>query len=111
MARFADDGQTLLRGSDRGVATQPLEVAVRQGALAIETAPLLAAPSLLHDLQALLCSDLLDRLDSKRKAVVARWQKAARASRDLACRITAPFLDRQVMVSANTDGRADDADQ
>ncbi len=111
LARFADDVQTFLRGSDREVDTQQLDVAIRQGSLAIETVPLLAAPRLFHDLQALLSSDLLDSLDSKRKEVVERWQKAARASRDLAYRITAPFLDRPVMVSTNTDYRADDADQ
>ena len=111
LARFAEDVQSFLRGSDREVDTQQLVVAIRNGSLAIETAPLSAASRLFSDLRLLLASELLDNLDVKRKEVVERWQKAARASRDLAYRITAPFLDRPVMVSAQTDYRADDADQ
>jgi hypothetical protein len=111
MARFADDVQTFLRGVDREVDTQQLEVAIRAGSFAIETAPVSAAPRLFHDLQALLAGELLDRLDAKRLEVVQRWQKAARLGRMLAYRITAPFLERAVVVSADTDYRADDADQ
>jgi hypothetical protein len=111
LARFADDVQVFLRGSGREVDTQQLDVAVRNGSLAIETEPLAAAPRLIHDLQSLLLGELLDGLDSKRKEVMERWQKSARASRDLAYRITAPFLQRPVVISAQSDYRADDADQ
>ncbi|GAA0768805.1 hypothetical protein LRH25_03380 [Ideonella azotifigens] len=111
LARFADDVQTFLRGNGREVDTQQLEVAIRDGSLAIETAPLPAAPKLFQDLQALLTGELLDGLDARRKEVVERWQKAARKSRALAYRISAPFLSQPVVVSAQTDYRADDADQ
>ncbi len=111
LARFADDVQAFLRGSDREVDTQQLDVAVRSGSFAIETAPLAAAPKLMHDLRALLDSELLDSLDIKRKEVLERWQKLARASREVAYRISAPFLDRPVVISASSDFRADDADQ
>jgi len=111
MARFADDVQTFLRGADREVDTHQLEVAVREGSFAIETAPVPAAPRLFHDLQALLAGELLDSLDARRMEVVERWQKAAHLGRTLAYRISAPFLERPVVVSADTDYRADDADQ
>ena len=111
LARFADDVQTFLRGESKEVDTQTLDVAVRQGSFAIETAPIAAAPRLFHDLQALLSSDLLDSLDARRKDVMERWQKAARQGRGLAYRISAPFLQRPVVISADTDYRADDADQ
>lgn len=111
LARFADDVQTFLRGSDGEVDTRQVDVAVQKGSLAIVTAPLAAAPRLFHDLQALLASELLDSVDAKRKEVMERWQKAARASRHVAYRISAPFLDRPISVRADTDFRADDADQ
>ncbi len=111
MARFADDVQAFLRGVGGEVDTQQLEVAIREGSFAIETAPVATAPGLFLDLQALLAGELLDSLDRNRMEVVARWQKAARLGRTLAYRITAPFLERAVVVSADTDYRADDADQ
>lgn len=111
LARFADDVKTFLSGDAKEVDAQSLEVAVRKGSLAIETSPLLAAPKLFADLQALLDGELLDGLDAKRKKVIEGWQKAARQSSQLAYRIYAPFLARPVVVSAETDYRADDADQ
>lgn len=111
MSRFAADVQTFLRGSDREVDTQQLDVSIVTGSFAIKSAPIAAAPRLFHDLQAMLVGELLDGLDSKRKEVVERWQKAARLSRDVSYRISAPFLAHAVVVSADTDYRADDADQ
>lgn len=111
LVRFAEDVQTFLRGEAREVDTQSLDVAVRAGSFAIETAPIAAAPRLFQDLQALLSTDLLDSLDARRKEVMERWQKAARLGRGLAYRISAPFLQKPVIVSADTDYRADDADQ
>jgi hypothetical protein len=112
LVRFADDVQNFLCGEAREVDTQQLEVAVREGSFAIETAPLNAAPRLFQDLQTLVASELLDSLDARRKKVVESWQKAARqCGRGLAYRISAPFLPRPVTVSAQTDYRADDADQ
>ena len=111
LVRFADDVQTFLRGETREVDTQSLEVAVRKGSLAIETAPILVAPRLFADLQALLNGELLDGVDAKRKEVLERWQKAARQTRGLAYRISAPFMQRPVVVNADSDYRGDDADQ
>lgn len=111
LSRFTADVQTFLRGSDREVDTQQLDVSIITGSFAIETAPVVAAPRLFHDLQALLAGELLDGLDAKRKEVVERWQKTTRLSRELSYRISAPFLERPVVVNADTDFRADDADQ
>ncbi|MEI8325068.1 MAG: hypothetical protein WCH44_06810 [Betaproteobacteria bacterium] len=111
LADFSADVATFLRGEDKDVDTNTLEVAVRKGSLAIETVPLLSAPGLFRDLRALLTTELLDTLDAKRREVLERWQKAARQTRQLAYRISAPFLDRPILINAESDYHADDADQ
>jgi hypothetical protein len=111
LAGFSSDVATFLRGEDKDVDTNTLEVAVRRGSLAIETAPLLSAPSLFRDLRTLVAGELLDGLDAKRREVMERWQKAARQSRQLAYRISAPFLERAIEINAESDYHADDADQ
>jgi hypothetical protein len=111
LAGFSSDVATFLRGEDKDVDTNTLEVAVRRGSLAIETAPLLSAPSLFRDLRTLVAGELLDGLDAKRREVMERWQKAARQSRQLAYRISAPFLERTIEINAESDYHADDADQ
>lgn len=107
---FSNDVDEFLRGSNREVDTSALEVAVVPGSLAVQTAPL-ASPGLLADLRHLTASDLIDGLDAKRRAVVERWQKAARTRRGMRIRIAAAFLTQPITISADTDYRADDADQ
>lgn len=111
LAEFSTDVATLLRGSHRELDPAKLEVAVQSGSLAIRTAPVAAAPVLFRDLRSMLDSELLDSLDVKRREVLERWQKAARQVRGIAYRISAPFLARPILVSADSDYRADDADQ
>lgn len=111
LAAFSDDVASFLRGEAKEVDTSTLEVAVKSGSLAIETAQLLVAPQLFRDLQALLNTELLDAVDAKRREVLERWQKAARRTRQLAYRISAPFLEKPIVVNAETDYHADDADQ
>ena len=111
LATFSTDVASFLRGEGKEIDTNTLEVAIVKGSFAIETAPLLVAPRLIADLRALLASDMLDAVDAKRREVMERWQKAARQTRQLAYRITAPFLERPVVVNADTDYRSDDADQ
>ena len=111
LAEFSADVAAFLRGDDKDVDTKTLDVAIRKGSLAIETAPLLSAPGLFRDLRTLLGGELLDTLDAKRREVMERWQKAARQSRQLAYRITAPFLEHPILINAESDYRADDADQ
>jgi hypothetical protein len=54
LARFADDVLVFLGGDSKEVDAQGLEVAVRDGSLAIQTTPLMAAPRLFADLRVLL---------------------------------------------------------
>lgn len=111
LASFSADVATFLRGEAKEVDTNALEVAVRQGSLAIETAPLLAAPNLFRDLRALVGGELLDSLDVKRREVMERWQKFSRQSKHVSYRISAPFLGQSIHINAESDYHADDADQ
>ena len=111
LAEFSADVAIFLRGDGKEVDSKTLEVAVINGSLGIRTAPLPVAPQLFNDLRALLNSELLDNLDAKRRDVMVRWQKAARQTRQLAYRISAPFLDRPIVVNAESDYRSDDANQ
>ena len=111
LAEFSADVAIFLRGDGKEVDSKTLEVAVINVSLGIRTAPLPVAPQLFNDLRALLNSELLDNLDAKRRDVMVRWQKAARQTRQLAYRISAPFLDRPIVVNAESDYRSDDANQ
>lgn len=108
---FTSDVAALLRGVNKEVDPHGLDVAVRAGSLAIETAPIAAAGKLFSDLQHLTTSELLDAVDAKRREVFERWQKLARVSKDLSFKISAPFLKQPIVVSHRTDFHADDADQ
>lgn len=111
LAEFSQNVADFLRGDEREVDVRSLEVAIRKGSLAIETQPVSFAPTLFRDLQALLAGQLLDPLDSKRRGVVEHWQKAARQTRQMAYRISAPFLEHAIVVDSESDYHADDADQ
>lgn len=111
LADFSADVAHFLRGDGKDLDPKTLEVAIRKGSFAIETEPLLAAPGLFRDLRSLLAGELLDNLDAKRREVMERWQKAARQSKQVAYRISAPFLERSIEINAESDYHADDADQ
>lgn len=107
---FAKDVDEFLRGDANDVDTTALDVAVVKGSLGLRTAPT-ANPVLLGDLRKLVDSELLDSIGSKRRAVIERWQKAARGPRKLRLQISADFLSAAIVISAESDFRADDADQ
>ena len=111
LAAFSADVAAFLRGEDKEVDTNTLEVAVVKGSFAIETSPVLVAPNLFRDLRTLLGGELLDSLDAKRRDVMERWQKASRQSKQVSYRISAPFLAESIHINAETDYHADDADQ
>jgi hypothetical protein len=111
LATFSADVAAFLRGEDKDVDTNMLEVAVRKGSLAIETEPLMVAPNLFRDLRTLLGGELLDSLDAKRREVMERWQRASRQSKQVSYRISAPFLGASIHINAESDYHADDADQ
>jgi len=107
---FAKDVDELIRGDLGDLSSKEIEVAIVEGSLAVVTVPT-ANPSLLQDLLRLASSELIDGLNAKRRAVVERWQKAARSARKVRYEISAALLDRSVVISAESDFRADDADQ
>ena len=111
LATFAADVETFLRGDTKEVDAAQLDVSVTAGSIAIQTAPIAIAPVLFEDLRTLSRIELLDTVDRRRREVVERWQKAARAAGEAAFRISAPFLERSIIVSTDSDYRADDADQ
>lgn len=78
LADFTRDVTDFLAGEDREIDVNSLDVAVVPGSVAIQTAPIVHAPSLIRDLSNLLASPLLDALDSKRRKVVERWQRGSR---------------------------------
>lgn len=107
---FAKDVDEFLRGDGNDVDTTALEISVVRGSLGIRTAPT-ANPVLMNDLQRLASDQLMDGISAKRRAVVERWQKSARGSRGSRVSIAADFLRTAIIVSADSDFRADDADQ
>lgn len=110
LRNFAKDVDEFLRGDGNDVDTTQLDVAVVKGSLGLRTAPT-ASPALLGDLRRLAGSEQLDGIGARRRAVVERWQKAARGTRRMQIKISADFLPLPVVISADTDFRADDADQ
>jgi hypothetical protein len=111
LADFTADVSALLRGTQREVDPGQLDVAIRAGSVAIETAPIVAAPTLFRDLLRLIESELLDQIDARRREVIERWQKLARQTAGVSFRVSAAFLPRPVEIDGGTDYRADDADQ
>ena len=111
LADFSADVANFLRGANKDVNNETLEIATRSGFLAIETTSLSAAPQLFNDLRALLARNLLESVDVKRWEVMERRQRAARHTRQIAYRITAPFLDQPILINSESDYRVDDADQ
>lgn len=107
---FAKDVDDFLRGDDNDVDTTALAVAVTSGSFGLRTEPT-ANPILLADLRQLGGSESLDRIDAKRRAVVERWQKAARGARGVRVEIQAEFMSSPIVIGADTDYRTDDADQ
>ena len=110
LRNFAKDVDEFLRGDANDIDTANSEVAVVSGSLGLRTAPT-AHPGLLADLRRLAAGHALDGIGSKRRAVVERWQKAARGARRIRVQISAPFLPAPIWINAESDYRTDDADQ
>ncbi len=107
---FAKDVDEFLRGDSNDIDTNTLDVSVEQGSLAIRTAPT-ANPVLMNDLRKLAGDQEMDGVGPKRRAVIERWQKSARGGRRWRVSIAADFLPVAIVISAESDFRADDADQ
>ena len=114
LADFSADVANFLRGANKDVNNETLEIAIRSGFLPIETTLLSAAPQLFNDLRALralLARKLLESVHVKRWEVTECRQRAARHTQQIAYRITAPFLDQPILINSESDYRVDDADQ
>ena len=112
LANFSLNVATFLRGENKDVDTNTLEVKVSKGSLAIETAPFHLPSKLLSDLQSLLGTEkLLDSLDAKRREVLLLWQKMSRETKEVSFQISSSFLERSIQINVGTDYHADDADQ
>lgn len=107
---FTKDVDDFLRGEAAEIDTTGLEVSVFKGSLGVQTAPI-ANLDLMRDLRLLGGSELLEGLDARRREVVERWQKIAKGIRHAIFRISAPFMSKPVVINAETDYHADDADQ
>jgi hypothetical protein len=107
---FTQDVDVFLRGEGSELDTSELQVSVFKGSLGVLTAPI-GQTALLQDLRHLSSTDLLDGIDAKRREVVERWQRLAKGTRKAIFKISAPFLAAPITISAQTDFRADDADQ
>ncbi len=107
---FAKDVDDFLKGESGEMATNDLDVAIRSGSLVIELIDFFVAPRFFHDLAGLAQSKIIDLLDKKRREIVDKWQRRARASRGLAYVIASPSLTAPVVIDAETDYRMDDAD-
>lgn len=107
---FASDVDDLLKGSGSEIDTSSLNVSVFKGSLGVRTEPL-AHPGLLRDLRHLIHSQKLDIVDVKRSSIIQRWQKTTHQNPRLMYRISTPALNDMVVISAESDFHADDADQ
>lgn len=110
LRNFIRDVDEFLRGERGELDTAELDVAVIEGSLGVLTSPT-AHPGLLRDVLHLARSELIDGLQARRRAVVERWQKAARSARGVRVEIAAPMLAKPVVIGAGSDFHADDADQ
>lgn len=75
---FQKEVSDFLKGSDRDVDPSKVLIAVEKGSLALVATGLLAAKTLWVDLERLRSPDSLSLIDTKRAAVIERWQTAAR---------------------------------
>lgn len=107
---FAADVAEFLRGDTNLQELAAVDVAIVPGSLALQAAPL-ADPGLWADLRSLTHSDSLDGLNPRRRKVIERWQSSARARKSMQVEIRSAGLPRPIVVNANSDYRADDADQ
>lgn len=109
LSTFAKEVEQFLRGDTDGLDTTALEVALRPGELAIQTTPFIQ-PVLVHDLHRMALSPVLDGVSARRRTVVLRWQARAHRSRLYRVEIRSGYLEQPIVINADSQFRADDAD-
>ena len=105
LSSFISDVKDFVRGSDKEIDPDELDVSVVEGSLAVEVAAMFA-PRLLHDIQLLQGSVDLAKIDAKRRLIVEQWQSGAKASLSRTIRIASSALDRVIVIDRSTDFRA-----
>lgn len=75
---FQKDVGEFVKGSGRDVDLANVLVSIEEGSLALVVSGLLAATTLWSDLEILRSPDALGQIDTRRAAVVERWQMLAR---------------------------------
>ena len=112
--QFVRDVDEFVRGDVASRRAPAAEVSVVQGSFGLRVSSALD-PALPHDLQRLAAGPMLDDVSPRRRAVVERWQKAARSARKGAgrprVRIAAAFLPAPIVIDSASDFRARQADQ
>lgn len=111
VAAFVSDVEVFLRGETKEIDTTQLDVAVREGSFAIETAPIPGCAPLFVDIAKLVRKETLDTIDRKRREVVEHWQKLAHGSRDISIRISTGLSGGAVVIDSDSDYHVNDADQ
>lgn len=110
LAEFSVDVAKLVRGSEKEVDTDVIEVQIVEGSLAFAFAPP-ASEGFLSDLRVLADSNDLARIDRKRRAVLERWQADARTSFHRAVKITTAAISRVIVIDEHSDFLAKEVEQ
>jgi len=106
LGQFQADVEDLLRGSGKEVDPTKVLVSIEEGSLAIVATGLLAATGLWRDLAHLNNPASLGLIDSKRAAVLERWQAAARKNPHRSYRLAGANGAVVAKVDATTDFRS-----
>jgi len=77
---FQKDVSDFLKGSNRELDPSEVKISVEQGSFAIRAFGLLAATTLWSDVNTLQSAQTLGGVDSKRAAVILRWQEYAKSN-------------------------------
>lgn len=103
LGEFQKDVSEFLKGSGRDVDPAEVLVSVEDGSLALVATGLAAATTLWADLERLRAPESLHLIDTKRAAVIERWQAAARQNQNRRYRVA----DASARVSLNVDASSD----
>ncbi|GHU05662.1 hypothetical protein FACS1894158_09200 [Betaproteobacteria bacterium] len=105
LGQFQQDVTEFLRGSGRDINPDEVLVSIEDGSLKLVASGLLAASSLWADVAQLQNPSTLGLIDSKRAAVVERWQTATRKNPHRGYSLVDQSGKLKVRVDNNTDFR------
>lgn len=102
---FQKDVSEFLRGSCRDVDPTEVMVSVEEGSLALVATGILSAMTLWSDIERLQLPDSLSSIDSKRAAVIERWQAAARQNPHRKYKVVDSSKQIRIFVDSSSDFR------